>query len=162
MSIKKSFDAVIEKYGNEIIYARGNHLFQCSCFIERTGESDPKCKECLGTGHPVKLEKLTVRRATELGVTKQAESDAHYKAGTQISSQFEYYLQSEHLPKEGDLILEVEFNQLNKVARVLFVSYIAKVLEMRGPNGDIQFYQVYCRFKGRNKENDKAISDNYL
>lgn len=162
MNIKKSFESIIEKYGHYVIYARQDLHFKCSCYIEKNGEADPRCPECLGTGHPISLERIKVRSMADNNLQRQSESQSHSKAGAQNPVQYEYFFKAEYEPKNNDLIIEVIFNEDFSVQKVISVNVIANALKMRGSQGEVAFYQVYSRFRGRNKENDKAISRNRL
>lgn len=160
MNIQKSFDAIIEKYGHDVIYIRRDTKFQCDCYLERNGEADTNCKKCFGLGNPVTLEKIKVRYKTETPAETKLQTRSNEGYNTPV--EYEYFVKKEDAPKNGDLIYEVEFDEVGKAVHVLEKSYISFARPLRGKNGRIEFYQVYVRNQRKDKEDDKSVSERYL
>ena len=160
MNIQKSFDAIIEKYGHDVIYIRRDTQFQCDCYLERNGEAEDNCKKCFGLGNPVTLEKIRVRYKTE--TPAETKLQLHSNEGTVVPVEYEYFVKKEDAPKNGDLIYEVEFDEAGKAVQVLEKSFISLARPLRGTNGRIEFYQVYARNQRKDRKDDKTVAERYI
>lgn len=162
MSMRKSFNNIIEKYGHYIIYVRRDTRFKCKCYIEKNGEADPHCPECLGLGNPVQLEFIKARRKVNYSSGQLSGLDKHFDNGIQIAEEYTYYLKAEDEPKELDMILEVDIDESRKVKKVLEKNLISTAVPMKGVKGEVEFYQVYTKTKGKDKHDDKTVSEHFI
>ena len=160
MDIQKSFDAVIEKYGHDVIYIRRDPRFKCKCYSERSGEADTDCKDCFGLGNPITLEKIRVRHVTE--TPAETKLELHSDEGISVPVEYEYFVKKSDAPKNGDLIYEVEFDEKGNAKRVLEKSLISLARPMRGTNGRIEFYQVYVKDRRKDRKDDQTIAERHI
>lgn len=158
MDIRKSLKSILQQYGHDVVYIERDRRFRCSCYSERSGESaDPNCPKCFGTSFYVTFRKVKVRRTissipeTLIGANKLTEE------GNVTLKAYVYYMEYDAYPKEGDLILEVDWKNgvpVN-IKEKLFISVVEPKL---GDQGRVEFYQVYCRYTPKGANDDDALS----
>jgi hypothetical protein len=160
LNIREAIATVLQKYGHDIVYVERDLRFRCSCYSERSRESaDPNCPKCLGTSYHVLIKKLRVRRnlttvpETLVGVNKLTQ------AGDVTPKAYTYYMTYDASPKNGDMILEVDWKQgiPVKVKEKLFISVVEPKF---GEEGQIEFYQVYCRYQPKGVNDNDALFSN--
>ena len=106
------FNKFVDKHGIWVIYARGNQFVACSsCGQTDRSEGDASCSECLGTGHPVELERMHVVIAkTRIGSLPELSKIP----GFVVDSDYRLYTPRISRPAISDLILEVEWDTPQK------------------------------------------------
>lgn len=163
MDIRAALEEIAEQYGHEIVYIRRDLKFRCECFSDRNGQADSQCKKCLGTGYAISYERMKVRSRIVDGhgmLSDKAEVVAP-KGIKQVKSTV-YYVPERFHPKEGDLILEVDWaadGRVNKVSDKHFISIADPKL---GLHGRIEFYQVHCKFEEGRESDDKTIASSSI
>lgn len=163
MDIKAALDEIIERYGHEIIYIRRDLKFRCECFSDRNGQADSKCKKCLGTGYDIKYERMKVRSRIVDGhdrLSDQGEVVAP-KGLKQVKSTV-YYFPERYKPKEGDLILEVDWMFDGRVDKVRDKHFVSIADPKLGVHGRIEFYQVHCKFEEGRESDGKTITSSSI
>jgi hypothetical protein len=158
LNIRQAISEVLQQYGHDIVYIERDLRFRCTCYSERSGESaDPNCPKCFGTAYHVSIKKARVRRTiasvpeTLIGLNQLTE------AGNVIPKAYTYYFAYDAQPKDGDLILEVDWiNGLPK--RIREKHFISVVEPKLGENGQVEFYQVYCRYTPKGAKDNEALT----
>lgn len=159
IDIRKEMHQLFELYAHEIVYVRKDDRFKCDCFIERSGEPQPSCSKCFGTGHIVQLEKQRVRRniasipETLIGVNQLQ------PYGKSAPKAYVYYFEHNTTPRENDLILEVIWD-INGMPRYIKEKNLISAVDPKlGYKGRTEFYQVYCRYDQKGINDDKALTE---
>jgi|SRR5699024_1390083 len=158
MNIQKEFEAVIEKYGHDIIYVRTDKRFRCTCFSERSGgPGKSKCKKCFGTGYHTTTEVVKVRRQISSLPESLVRTRNTYETGSFAAKAFVYYFTKSVKPKTGDIILEV--NWKNNIPISIKDSYLISIADgKQGDQGEIEFYQVYCKYQSEGSDERNALT----
>lgn len=157
MDIRAALDEVIKAYGHYIIYVRRDLKFRCECYSHKNGEANAKCKKCLGTGYAVAFERIKVRSV----VAASPSSEVLVPAGTKVTPTTIYYVPERYHPKDGDLILEVEWDE-SLVKRIRKKHFISVADPKLGLEGRIEFYQVHCKFEEGRESDDKTIASSSI
>lgn len=147
MDIRKDFSNVLDKYGYDVIYVRRDKRFHCECFSERSGglaQSD--CPKCFGTGYVIGIEKVRTRRKISSVPESLVRARKNFEVGFIPSKAFVFYMEHDIHPAEGDLVLEVEWNDGIPI-RIINKNVISIADPQYGDQGRIEFYQVYSRFE---------------
>lgn len=158
MDIAKQFDAVIEKFGHSIIYLRKDLKFRCECYVERSGEPNPTCDICMGTGYDIHVERFKVRRnvasipETLIGIASLTQR------GVQFPKAYVYYVSAFNEPKDGDYILEIKWDENMKPLEITQRNLISAAEPKQGVEGQIAFYQVYCRYEEKRDKDEATLS----
>jgi hypothetical protein len=158
LDIRQAISEVLQQYGHDIVYIERDLRFRCTCYSERSGESaNPNCPKCFGTSYHVNIKKARVRRTiasvpeTLIGLNKLMEE------GNAVPKAYTYYFEYHVHPKEGDLILEVDW--INGLPKRIKEKHFISVAEPKfGESGRIEFYQVYCRYRPKGASDDDALS----
>ncbi|MBR2246176.1 MAG: hypothetical protein IJ880_03990 [Bacilli bacterium] len=158
MDIRRDISEILKKYGHEAIYIRRNKKFRCDCYSERSGgQSYDNCPKCFGTGYAVTIEKIRTRRQISSVPESLVRARKQYEHGYVAANAYVYYLEQQANPKDGDLILEVDWR--NGVPVSVNEKNIISVGDpLRGSGGRIEFYKVYSRFEPTRKSDNNAIT----
>lgn len=106
---KLKFDEFHSKHATWFVYLRANRTQVCTqCGLTDRREGDADCTMCFGTGHPASPEKLSAIIAKGKPASFP-EGDSI--AGLITNSSYRMYFRSEAMIQQGDLLLEVEWNQ---------------------------------------------------
>lgn len=158
INIRQRIKELLEKYGHDIVYIRRDERFHCECYVERSGEADPNCPKCFGTGYEVSIEKQRTRRAiasvpeTLIGVNQLQ------PIGSLAPKAYVYYFEHFVNPTENDLILEVIWD-VNGIPRHIKNKYLISATDAQlGFKGRTEFHQIYCRFDQKGDNDDQALS----
>lgn len=158
IDVRNEISKLLDEYGHDIIYIRRDERFRCECYVERSGEPDPNCSKCFGTGNKVSIEKARTRRQissvpeTLIGVNKLQE------AGKLAPKAYVYYLEHDVKPKENDYILEVIWDA-NGVPRYIKEKHLISAVDPKyGYKGRVEFYQVYARFDVKGDQDDTTLT----
>lgn len=158
IDVRNEISKLLDEYGHDIIYIRRDERFRCECYVERSGEPDPSCSKCFGTGNKVSIEKARTRRQissvpeTLIGVNKLQE------AGKLAPKAYVYYLEHDVKPKENDYILEVIWDA-NGVPRYIKEKHLISAVDPKyGYKGRVEFYQVYARFDVKGDQDDTTLT----
>lgn len=157
IDIRELLASFLEEYGHDIVYVRRDTRFHCSCYSDRSKEAQPNCPKCFGTGYHVTLETYKARRQiSSIPETHVGARELH-GAGSVTVKGYTYYLEYKAFPKSGDLILEVEWDE-NIPKKIIEKFEISIAEELKGKNGRIEFYQVYCRTDLKGGRDNEALS----
>ena len=159
IDIRKRIKGLLDEYSHNIVYIRRDTRFHCECFVERSGEPNPNCPKCFGTGYVVTVEKVRTRRKissvpeTLIGVNQLQQT------GTIAPNSYTYYFEHDKNPVVDDLILEVIWDTQG-VPRYIKDKYLISAINpMLGYKGRVEFFQVYCRFDQKGAQDDAALSE---
>jgi hypothetical protein len=149
---------VLSEYGHDVVYIRRDTRFRCTCYSERSGESsNPNCPLCFGTAFRVSLEKVKTRRKISSVPETLIGLKNTQNTGNLSPTAFVYYFQYFTLPVEGDLILEVDWN--GNIPAYIREKHLVSVADPKqGTGGQIEFYQVYCRYNPKGVSDDDALT----
>lgn len=163
MDIRGALNEIIELYGHNVIYVRRDTKFRCECFSSRNGQADARCKKCLGTGYSITYEQIKVRSRIVDGYGNLSDKGEVVapKGIKQVKSTVYYFPERLH-PKEGDLILEVEWTDEGKVKRIRDKHFISISDPKLGVQGRIEFYQVHCKFEESRESDGKTIASSSI
>lgn len=157
IDIREEFEKILNQYGYDIVLVKRDLRFRCSCYSERSGEPNATCDICFGTGYKVTLYKCKTRRKISSVPETLTNSRQVLKAGSSTRKAYVYYLTYDMEPKEGDLILEIEW-QDEKPISIKEKLFISQAEPMKGREGRVEFYQVYCKVDYLSEYDDQAIS----
>lgn len=137
---KNTFPARNPK-GHWIVYRRYDLSKKSSYYSERTHE---------GVGGPTYEYADELLRTRRIPVNKRNDSLQALKVGLDISDAYNYYFEYTVVPKMGDHIFEINWNDHAKtptLAVPLIDRYlIKKVHPYRLDNGNIQYYIISCDY----------------
>jgi len=156
-NLRAEFSAVLRKYGHSIIFVHQDKRFRCKCYSERSGEGRSDCGTCFGTTYRVSVEKRLTRRKVNTVPETLPGVKKVMPAGHSDSLAYVYYLEYDVEPKEGDLILEVEW-QDNVPARIKEKLVVSVAEPMRLVEGRVEFYQVYVRTEAKGANDHAALT----
>lgn len=155
--LRKDLSNLFDKYAHNIIFIRRDLRFHCECYVERSGESKADCPRCFGTGHQVRIEKHRTRRVINAIPETLSGAQASSGLGKITPKAYKYYLEHFVEPKDGDMILEVEWvNQMP--ARIIQKNLISVAEPKQGFEGRVEFYQVYCKYDPKGVNDDEALT----
>lgn len=158
MDIRKDFTNFLKKYGHDVIYIRTDKRFHCECYSERSGgQIRSDCPKCFGTGYVVSIEKIKTRRGISSVPESLVRSRKRYETGLATAKAYVYYIEHHVLPKEGDMILEVEW--VNGIPVSIKEKNMISVADPKqGSQGRTEFYEVYSRFEPKRKSDQDALT----
>lgn len=160
MDIRKEIKQILEKYGYTVIYVRADKRFRCSCHSEREGESNTtNCKLCFGTGYKSKVERVVTRRKPLAMPESLVAVRKNAGPGNIVAAGYTYYFEHDIVPKSGDFILEVLWQEKQPV-KIKEKLLISAVDEKDGLHGQTEFYQVYARTHWIEEGDKSGISQN--
>ena len=145
LNIRERFREVLEEYGHTVVYIRADQRFRCSCYNERNGEAKLSgCTKCFGIGYKTTIEQVLTRR-TPLSMPETLVAVRRGTSpGNLVVAGYTYYMEHTVIPKSGDMIYEVIWEN-GKPKRVKEKLLISAVDQKAGVNGRTEFYQVYAR-----------------
>lgn len=163
MDIKEALNEIIDRYGHEVVYIRRDLKFHCECFSNRNGQADAKCKKCLGTGYAITYERMKVRSRIVDGHDALSDrGEVVSPEGLKYVKSKVYYVPERYVPKEGDLILEVEWSEDGRVNKLIHKHFISIADPKLGLHGRIEFYQVHCKFEESRESDGKTITSSSI
>lgn len=163
MDIQLALNEIIERYGHEIIYIRRDLKFRCECVSNRNGQSDTRCRKCLGTGYAINYERMKVRSRIVDGHEKLSDqAEVVTPKGIKQVKSTVYYVPERFKPKEGDLILEVDWDESGRVKKVRDKHFISIADPKLGIHGRIEFYQVHCKFEEGRESDGKTLASSSI
>lgn len=158
MDIRKDLSNFLEKYGHYVIYIRRDMRYRCECYSERNGgQAYFDCPKCFGTGYIVTIEKIKTRRNISSVPESLVRSRKSYEPGQVAAKAYVYYMEHHVKPKEGDLILEVEWKN-GVPMQILEKNMISVADPKQGIEGRVEFYEVYSRFETERKSDQDALT----
>lgn len=158
MDIRAELQKVLTQYGYDAIYIRRNLQFHCTCYSERSGgQANPDCPKCFGTGYEVTIEKIRTRRDISSVPESLVRTRKNREFGYEAPKAYVYYIEHHVQPKEGDLILEVEWRNEMPV-KILDKNVISVADSKHGLQGRVEFYEVYVRYEPTRKSDQDALS----
>lgn len=151
---KRRFDQFLRQHATWVVYIRAKHDIACSrCEVDLGYEGSADCIECLGTGHPVTVERAPVILAKSRPAS-MPEGDK--LPGLVTDANFRMYYAREFQPQQGDFVLEVEwscrYEQIPAMGEPVGIIHVYK-LEQVEPiyDGSIAFFatgaEVYDHLK---------------
>jgi hypothetical protein len=158
INIRKKIKDTLTKYGHHIVYIRRDERFRCTCYVERSGESEADCPLCFGTGFKVSPEKVLVRRTISSIPETLAGTNTVQQAGSLAAKAYTYYFEHDIKPKQSDIILEVIWDNNGIPRYIKEKMFVTSTVEQLGYKGRIEFYQVYCRYDKKGVHDDAALS----
>ncbi|WP_067924175.1 hypothetical protein [Alicyclobacillus shizuokensis] len=156
--IRQIIGQLFDRFSYKIVYVRRNRKFKCTCYSERSGEGDPSCPKCFGTGNVVTIETVRTRRRFQTIPETLPGAGKYTSAGTFSIQAYVYYFEAGTNPQMGDLILEVDWDQ-DKPIGVREKLYISTIQTMQEFEGNPAFYQVYARSNWKGDADDIALSE---
>lgn len=122
---------IIELMEHEFYVVHRDIKIKCTCLQEGTGQANPSCKKCLGTGYKIKIGK-------EKGATQMTDLPPTSHRGAGIITNFDYYIKQPTKVKRGDYIVELDDN------RVLLVNETQRLNSFKAEK---VFFKANCVIK---------------
>lgn len=114
MNLRHEFMKILDKYGSPVLIVRQDKKLRCSCWDEKTQESDRECPICFGLGwNPIVEKHLT--RTEDLTIPETLARVAVTGSFGQISVPSRaYYVSRDARVREKDLIVDVDWTPSGK------------------------------------------------
>lgn len=159
INVRKRIKELFDQYSHGIVYIRCDPRFRCECYVERSGEPSPNCPKCFGTGYVVQIERQRTRRNSASVPESLVGVNQLQDAGRLSPKAYVYYFEHDVKPKEGDLVLEVIWDE-SGIPRYIKEKQLISAVEAKfGFKGRTEFYQVYCRYDQKGASDDKALTE---
>lgn len=149
IDLRKEFDEILEEFGYDVLLQRTNRRIHCKCWNRTSGEGDPECPVCNGTGWVIRIERIRVRREDASQVVTRPSRVQSSPIGKAWTSSAVYYMRYSVAPQVGDIIYEVKWSQ-NQPVQLVAAYEINDINALIGDGGRVEYYAAYTRLDSTN------------
>jgi len=146
LDARVEFAKLLKKYGHYVLLARQNKRVVCDCWDDTTKSADPRCEECLGTGHTYVMEKVRCRSQISNIPYVLGKSLESTEAGVIASVSKVFYFKDFIEVGKRDMILECEWSEdtpvLGFYTELFEVNYAEPKRDI--DDGRINHIEVHC------------------
>jgi hypothetical protein len=147
MNLRNEFAKILEKYGYPVLVVRQDKKLRCSCWSEKTQESDRKCPRCFGLGWNPIVEKYITRTEDMTVPETLARVTVTGSFGQIAVPSRAYFFQHNVKISEKDLIVDVEWSKTGKPiyngGGIYEVSHVDGTLRLE--KGETVFKKASCK-----------------
>lgn len=146
MDLRHEFDQILTQYGVDVLLVRMDTHVRCSCWNEKTQESDRECPMCFGLSWNPIIEKHTVR-GMETGVRNSLAMIGQNPPFGQLNSDGRQYYFRYNVPVTPQcLIVEVDWSPTGKpIYNGGGIFAITLVASNVYENGQITYKKAFCK-----------------
>lgn len=147
MDLRFELDNILTQYGHDCLLVRVDTRTRCSCWNEKTQESDRNCPICFGLSWIPIVEKHTVRDM-ETDLTQQSPSLGQIDVKMPT-----YWFRHDARIAKQNLIIEVDWSPSGKpIYNGGQIYQVQNINPKRYENGQVIFQVVTCKDEPINKQ----------
>lgn len=147
MNLSYELNKILDKYGHPVLVVRQDKKLRCSCWNEKTQESDRACPRCYGLGWNPVVEKHVARMEDSMSAQTLGRMGATAGFGQISVPSRSYYVNSQAKVKTKDLIVDVDWTASGKPVYngggIYEVSYVDESLRYEG--GQQIYKAIQCK-----------------
>lgn len=147
MNLRKEFNKILDKYGHPVLIVRQEKKLRCSCWNEKTQETDRNCPICFGIGWTPIVEKHTIRtqEVTVPETLPRLTNSGSY--GQMAVPSRSYFIRCEANIQPKDLVVDVDWTDTGKPvyngAGIYEVSHVDETLRLE--KGEQVYKRLSCK-----------------
>lgn len=151
IDLREEMNSFMKDFSMPVLIVRNNNLTRCSCYdpLHRSGKRN--CKICGGTGKISLIHKIDVICQTN----GRSDYGKMSELGLSVSNTIVMYFRYNDIPKNGDQIFIVGFDNKNIPIDIKKSCSIISVEEIRGDHGRVEYYKTYAKYSPENIINDQ-------
>lgn len=143
--LEEKFQYIMKEFGHDVLVLHNDKNEVCSCYDPVTGSINSKCPYCFGIGHVPQIKKYRTRYKDARIPQSNAFMMTNEPFGEMSVDAKVYYFYKDKVLKEGDLIIEVDWEDDRPVYKGRGVRQVAHVDPLRYIGGEINHYRVYVK-----------------
>lgn len=152
MDLRYEFEEILRQYGHNCLLVREDKKIRCSCWNEKTQESDRECPVCFGLGWNPIIEKHTVRNSdTSVPETLAMLGEDGSFGGLAVPGRF-YYMKHDVNVAQGSLIVQVGWAGNKPVYQGGGIYEVSHIDDFHFENGEVTYKKVYVKDQPIEKE----------